>query len=97
MYKDRDRQREAQKERTRRYRAKQKGVTLEGVTMQGVTQSITNITQADVPKTLTDRELLESWARGEGSEYQRRMGVLAAHYRRDRPDVPCNGLNQVRA
>lgn len=35
-YKDKDRQKEAQRERTRRYRDKQKGVTSEGVT-QGVT------------------------------------------------------------
>ena len=41
MYKDKDRQREANRERQRRYKAKQKalpeGVTSEGVTGQGVT------------------------------------------------------------
>lgn len=41
MYKDIEKQKEAAKERQRRYREKQKGVTLEGVTdkaLQGVTQ-----------------------------------------------------------
>lgn len=28
-----------------------------------------------------DYELLESWAEGEGTEYQRRLGMLARHYR----------------
>ena len=37
MYKDKNKQREADKERARRYRAKQKGVTIEGVTAKGVT------------------------------------------------------------
>ena len=30
-----------------------------------------------------DYELLESWARGEGNEYQRRLGQLARHYEPD--------------
>ena len=38
MYKDKEKQKEAAKERIRRYRERQKGVTLEGVTEQGVTQ-----------------------------------------------------------
>ena len=37
MYKDKEKQREAARERIRRYRDKQKGVTSEGVTNQGVT------------------------------------------------------------
>lgn len=28
-----------------------------------------------------DYELLESWVEGKGSEYQKRMGLLARHYR----------------
>ena len=48
MYKDKDKQREAQRERIRRYRAKQKGVTqpealqAKGVTSEGVTQGVTD-------------------------------------------------------
>lgn len=37
MYKDKDKEREAAKERMRRHRAQQKGVTSEGVTSEGVT------------------------------------------------------------
>ena len=37
MYKDKEKQQEAQRERTRRYRERQKGVTEQGVTSEGVT------------------------------------------------------------
>ncbi len=37
MYKDKDRQREANRDRQRRYKAKHKGVTSEGVTTKSVT------------------------------------------------------------
>ena len=37
MYKDKDKQREANKERQRRYKAKQKALLNQGVTQQGVT------------------------------------------------------------
>ena len=37
MYKDKDKQREANAERQRRYRERQKGVTSEGVMQEGVT------------------------------------------------------------
>ena len=36
-YRDKEKQKEATKDRVRRYRNKQKGVTLEGVTLKGVT------------------------------------------------------------
>ncbi len=39
MYKDKEKQKESSKERVRRYRQKQKGVTSEGVTKEGVTYS----------------------------------------------------------
>ena len=39
MYKNKDKQREASKERMRRYRARQKGVTEQGVTTEGVTET----------------------------------------------------------
>lgn len=45
-YKDKDKQREAQRERTRRYRAKQKGVTSKGVTGKGVTITTETVKQA---------------------------------------------------
>ncbi len=44
MYKDKDKRREAQRERTRRYRAKQKGVTSECVT-QGVTSIVQHVAE----------------------------------------------------
>ena len=56
-YKDRDKQRTAQRDWVRQKRAKDKGSTA-----------------------TTDKEILVSWARGEGTEYQRRMGVLAGRY-----------------
>lgn len=65
---DEDRQREASKERMRRYRERNKGVTSEGVTEQSVT------------KALSGKELLDSWALSKGTEYQHRLGVLAQHY-----------------
>lgn len=40
MYKDKEKQKEATKDRVRRYRDKQKGVTKEGVTGLGVTSNV---------------------------------------------------------
>lgn len=51
MYKDKDKQREAGKERVRRYRDKHKGVTSEGVTDKALpdgTMSIETLTMMDV-------------------------------------------------
>ena len=39
MYKEKEAEREATRERVRRYRGRRKGVTSEGVTMEGVTLS----------------------------------------------------------
>ena len=74
MYKDKDKQREASKERMRRYRERKQGVTTEGVTSQGVTT-------ASPPQTLTDVELLNSWARGEGTQYQQALVALGQLYK----------------
>lgn len=41
MYKDKEKQKEVNRERVRRYREKQKGVTSEGVTEEGVTPPVT--------------------------------------------------------
>lgn len=82
-YKDKDKQREADRlrQKRRRDKIKAKGVTIEGgVTNQAVTAEASDITVASPPQTMTDAELLNSWAAGNGTEYQRRMGVLANHY-----------------
>lgn len=79
-YINKKRQREADKERARRYRAKQKGVTL-------VTPKAKTVTPAVTPnnvKSMTNDQcgaLLEHWRTGGGTEWQRRMGVLAAQHR----------------
>lgn len=92
MYKDKDRQREAQRERTRRYRDKAKGVTSEGVTPGSVTGKFITLqkTFTDARGTLhsiehksrfANHQLLELWANGEGTEYQKKLGLLARQYR----------------
>lgn len=50
-YKDKDKQRAADRERQRHYRATRKGVTSEGVT-QGVTEGVTgpSVTQTIIPE-----------------------------------------------
>ncbi len=81
-YKDKDKQREAQRERTRRYRAKQKGVTSEGVTPEGATGLVIPTTIEQVKALTPDqaKAILNSWAEGKGTEYQRRLGLLAQCY-----------------
>ncbi len=74
MYKDPDKQREAQREWVRQKRAK----------AQGSTQIIDVCNKAhsiDFEGRRKDYDLLESWANGNGSEYQRRLGMLARVYR----------------
>ena len=89
MYKDKAKQREADRERQKRRRdkVKAKGVTFEGVT-QGVTSpagvfvdAIGQVHPIDFEDRRKDYDLLESWADGKGSEQQRRYGQLARHYR----------------
>ncbi len=55
MYMDKEKQREAGKERIRRYRDKQKGVTSEGVTGQGVT-----LTKADSNVDVSDISMVKA-------------------------------------
>ena len=47
MYKDKAKEKAATTERVRRYREKQKGVTIEGVTPQGVTENVIPVTPLD--------------------------------------------------
>ena len=58
-YKDKDKQREAQRERTRRYRAKEKGVTSQGVTHLASaiveSQSVATVLPAGVPMVVQER------------------------------------------
>lgn len=55
MYKDREKQREVTKDRVRRYRDKQKGVTeLEGVTIKFAADDICSVTYPDIIDKLTD-------------------------------------------
>ena len=57
MYKDKNKEREASKERMRRYR--QKGVT-EGVTSEGVTQGVTSSPAYHILDKLTDPKWREN-------------------------------------
>lgn len=75
-YKDKDRQREVNRERQRRYKARQKALP-----EQGVTQGVTGFEKVAALYNIPNYELLESWAEGQGTEPQRRYGVLARHYR----------------
>ena len=68
-YKDKDRQREANREWVRQKRAKDKGSTSAGST------------DLDLCTTaLTDKQILQAWAEGNGNDYQQGLGVLAAQY-----------------
>ena len=87
MYKDKDRQKQAQREWVRQKRADQK---------QGST--LTDACGKEHPIDYEGRrkcyELLESWAKGKGTEHHRHIGLLARHYRttqgatRSRPSEP---------
>ena len=95
MYKDKDRQKEANRLAASRRRAK--GMT-KGMTNQGMTPANSNTLRPEpVKRTITDAcgtehaidfagrrkdyELLESWAEGSGTEQQQSMGKLARNYR----------------
>lgn len=76
-YKDKDKQREAVRQAVQRHR-------------QGITQEPNNVIPDVIPKTVAGvkaltakavRTIVDKWAAGEGTEYQRRMGVLAQCYR----------------
>lgn len=91
MYKDKDRQRQASKERMRRYRERAKGVTSQGVTVEGVTpdnvipevyitDAIGTKHKIDYEGRCKDFNLLLSWANGNGTAYQQLLGQLAMAY-----------------
>jgi hypothetical protein len=78
MYKDKDKQREANKEAAKRYRQRKQGMT-QGVMSQGMTQPLT---MADV-KALTPAQakaVLQDWAAGKDTDYQDSLGRLARCY-----------------
>ncbi len=52
MYKDPDKQREANAERQRRYKARQKGVTSEGVTAKALLEGKEGVTDAERDKAI---------------------------------------------
>lgn len=68
-YKDPDKQRQVQRDWVRQKRLSQQGST------QPQTIADVKALSADQAKTI-----LKDWADGSGTEYQRRMGVLAEHY-----------------
>lgn len=86
-YKDKDRQKQANKEASRRYRESKQGMTNQGIA-EGMTQATTVIpdttgfTMADV-KALTAAQckaILNSWLAGNGSAYQRNLALLGRAY-----------------
>lgn len=48
---------------------------------QTITDAVGKVHQIDFEGRRRDYELLESWAEGTGTEYQRLLGMLARHYR----------------
>lgn len=72
-YKDLDRQRQAQRDWVRQKRAEQKGSTT-------IIDACGKEHPIDFEGRAKDRALLESWAKGEGSTYQRSLGILAMKY-----------------
>lgn len=78
MYKDKDKQREANKVASRRYRDK-----------QGMTQVGANVIPAVIPNTkvfiknLTGAEakaILDEWVDGESTRHQQHLAILGRHY-----------------
>ena len=74
MYKDKDKQREAQRNWVRQKRAETKGST-------HIIDACGKEHPINFEGRRKDYELLESWANGNGTEYQRQLGVLARAYR----------------
>ena len=88
MYKDKDKQREANRKIKAKSRAQ--GVTGQGVTSPQAESPVTpkhgckycgKTHPIDFEGRRRDYELLESWANGNGTEYQRRLGMTARDYR----------------
>lgn len=84
MYKDKDKQKEANRAAKARQRAK--GMTQEGMTpdidiAQGYDEAMMGQYDYKTSTPAQDSQLLRDWADGLGTEYQRRMGELGAQYR----------------
>jgi len=73
MYKDKDKQREAQRNWVRQKRIEQKGST-------HTIDACGNAHPIDLEGRRKDHTLLEAWAEGKGTEHQRHLGLLARHY-----------------
>ena len=74
MYKDKAKQREVQRNWVRQKRAEVQGST-------HIIDACDKEHPINFEGRRKDYELLESWANGNGTEYQRRLGVLARAYR----------------
>ena len=78
-YKDAEKQKEANRAANKRYREHTQGITANGITEQGITHHPPDV-MPDI-KPMTDRELLDFWAAGNGTMYQQSLGWLAEQYR----------------
>ena len=88
MYKDKDKQKEANRRAQARFKAK--GITEQGITGQKcddkvipsetVTDACGNVHPIDFEARRKVWKLLESWEAGKGTPYQRRLGVLCQQY-----------------
>ena len=82
-YKDKNKQREAVKKATKRYRQRRQGITNKGKP-EGITQTITdacgNTHPIDFEGRRKTRALLEVWAGGKGTAEQCLLGRLSETY-----------------
>lgn len=98
-YKDKDKQRQAVKASVKRHRDQQKGITQGSESTTTVipltlTDACGKVHKIDYEGWAKDRALLESWAKGEGMEYQRSLGILAMKYSQIN-GVACPGSQEI--
>ena len=79
MYKDKSKQKDAVKAATKRYRHRKQGITSEGIT-RTIVDACGNTHQIDFEGRRELHSKIVSWARNEGTEYQRRLGLLSLQY-----------------
>ena len=81
MYKDKEKQKQAQREWVRQRRAKDKGSTSGSTVVERtITDACGNVHPIDFEGRRETYNLLESWAKGEGTAYQQTLGLLNRTY-----------------
>ena len=95
MYKDKDKQKQANKVSAQRRRDKAKGMT-QGMTIideqPNVIPDEAAVKAGARLSRLPDHDTLESWADGNGTPYQQRLGLLNRHYNVTKHGAPLSTL-----